>query len=193
MRHLHLVAALLGLALTGPARAQATLVPVASQQLVNPFAVPAPVAPATAPAPAPKPAALPPPIQMPMAPSAATATASALPPGLRAILIRDSGQGLLGSDDANALSIAVTHGRPVRIAGQDYQAEVDAAAIRLYASPKGRLVWEGSLGSPAPISAPLDTSQLKFVPPLSAGVGPGLKAAGAKAGTAEPTAPRSPE
>lgn len=175
MKRLRIVGALWCLAAAGGAQQQAlaqnTAPPAAGKQQLDPFtapaaapAAPAPLAPTqTAPAAAP-------------APPPASGGNPALPPGLRAILIRNNGQGLLGSADANGLSIAVAHGKPVRIGTQDFLAEVSATAIRLYAGPRGRLVWEGSLGSPAPISPPLDMSQLKFVPPLSAGVSPGLKA-----------------
>jgi hypothetical protein len=111
------------------------------------------------------------------------APAQPLPLGLRAILIRDNGQGLLGSADAGAYSIPVAHGKQVRIGDQDYHAEVSKTEIRLYSSPKGKLVWEGTLGGPALISAPIDMSQLRFVPPLSAGVNPGLKSGAGSAAT----------
>lgn len=117
-------------------------------------------------------------------PAPAASPVQPLPTGLRAILIRDNGQGLLSSADANAYSIPVTHGKLVRLGEQDYRVEVTATAIRLYASPRDKLVWEGTLGAPAPLSLPADTSQLRFIPPLSAGVSPGLRSGGAQAGSA---------
>lgn len=123
-------------------------------------------------------------VPLPALPPAPTAsTVQPLPAGLRAILIRDNGQGLLGSSDANAYSIPVTNGKSVRLGEQDYRVEVTATAIRLFASPRDKLVWEGTLGAQAPLNLPADTSQLRFIPPLSAGVNPGLKSGGAQAGS----------
>lgn len=122
----------------------------------------------------------PPPLP-PMAPSGAEQSvmpfpnAHALPPSLRVILIRDKGQGLLGSGEAGTFSIPVAHGKPVRIAGQNYYAEVTKTEIKLYSFPKGSLIWEGSLVGVAPPSVQADASQVKYIPPLSAGVSPGLK------------------
>ncbi len=108
-----------------------------------------------------------------------------LPPqGLRAILISDNGLGLLVG--ADAVSIPVIHGKQIRIAGQDYHAEVTSTEIKLFTAPKGRLVWEGALGGSMLVSVPVDTSQLKYIPPMSAGVSPGLKSA---AGSANSKAP----
>jgi hypothetical protein len=115
----------------------------------------------------------------PVPPPAAVAPVAALPPGLRVVLIRNSGQGLLGTADAGATSIVVSSGKSVRLNGQDYWAEVSATQIRLYAAPKGKIVWEGMLGGPAMSIAPVDMSQARFVPPMSAGVNPGLRGAGA--------------
>lgn len=117
----------------------------------------------------------------PLPPPPMLVLAQPLPPGLRAILIRDNGQGLLGG--ADAFSIPVAHGKQVRIGDQDYHAEVSKTEIKLYSNPKGKLVWEGALGGPAMVSAPVDMSQLRFIPPLSAGVSPGLKSGGASAST----------
>jgi len=177
---------LLCLAWAASALAQTAAAPAAGNQQVDPFATPAPPPQPAAPATRPPP----PPAQ---APAPAPGGAQPLPAGLRALLIRNNGQGLLGSADPNALSMAVANVKPVRIGGQDYLAEVSATTIRLYAGPKGRLVWEGSLGSPTPVSAPLDLSQLKFVPPLSAGVSPGLKSATAAAPSAAPAVTRVSE
>jgi hypothetical protein len=113
----------------------------------------------------------------PVPPSALPAPGS-LPPGLRVVLIRDKGQGLLGTADTGAFSIAVTNGKVLRIGDQDYAAEVTANEIRLYASPKGKLLWQGSLGGPVTVGAPIDMSQAKYSPPLSAGVSPGLRPVG---------------
>jgi len=125
---------------------------------------------------------LPPPIKnfvplppMPPPPS----TNAAFPVGLRALLIRDNGVGLLGAADTQATSIAVVNGKTVRIGDQDYLAEVTASDIRLYLTPKGKLVWQGTLGGPAQVIAPVDMTQVHFTPPLSAGVNPGLRASGA--------------
>ena len=107
----------------------------------------------------------------PVAPHMAT-----LPAGLHTILIRDNGIGLLGTADADAPSIPVAHARGVRIGEQDYYAEVSGSEIRLYTGPKGKLVWQGALGGSALVPLPVDLSQVKFIPPLSAGVNPGLRA-----------------
>jgi hypothetical protein len=109
-----------------------------------------------------------------------------LPTGLRAILIRDNGQGLLGRSDASAFSIPVAHGKTVRIGDHDYHAEVTATEIRLYSGAKGKLLWEGTLGGPEQVSAPVDLSQVRFIPPLSAGVSPGLKSSTSSAKAATP-------
>jgi hypothetical protein len=111
-------------------------------------------------------------------PPVASPTSAPLPPGLRVVLIRDNGQGLLGTADAGAFSIPVANGKMLRLGGQDYAAEVSATEIRLYATPKGKLLWQGTLGGPAMVSAPVDISQAKYIPPLSAGVSPGLKPGG---------------
>lgn len=108
-------------------------------------------------------------------PSAAL-PAPVLPAGLRVLLIRDNGIGLLGTADPEGPSIPVVNGRTVRIGEQDYMAEVTQSDIRLLASGRGRLVWQGMLGGPAQVAAPVDLSQTKFIPPLSAGVNPGLRA-----------------
>jgi len=122
--------------------------------------------------------ALPPPLKpsaIPLPLPPALSNAQPLPQGLRAILIRNNGQGLLGSADPGAFSIPVTHGKQVRIADQNYYAEVSDMEIKLYSAHKGKLIWEGALGGASPINAPVDMSQVKFIPPLSAGVSPGLK------------------
>lgn len=124
----------------------------------------------------------PPGVELPITPL--PTNTPALPPGLRVILIRDKGQGLLGSAEVGAFSIVVTHGKPVRIAGQNYYAEVTQTEIKLYLSSKGKLIWEGSLAGVTPLSAQADASQIKYIPPLSAGVNPGLKSTAASSGTA---------
>jgi hypothetical protein len=101
--------------------------------------------------------------------------APALPAGLRVLLIRDSGIGLLGTADAESPSIPVVNARPVRIGEQDYMAEVTSSEIRLFTNGRGKLVWHGTLGGPATVSVPVDLSQTKYIPPLSAGVNPGLR------------------
>ena len=139
--------------------------------------------------------ALPPPVTFkvsatalpPLPPSPMLLPAQPLPPGLRAILIRDNGMGLLGG--ADEFSIPVANGKQVRIGDQYYHAEVSKTEIKLYSSPKGKLVWEGALGGPAMVSAPVDMSQLRFIPPLSAGVNPGLKSG---AGSASSKTSESP-
>jgi len=108
-----------------------------------------------------------------------------LPVGLRVLLIRDSGIGLLGTSDAEAPSIPVVHGRPVRIGEQDYMAEVTPTEIRLIASGRGKLVWQGTLGGPAQVTVPVDLTQTKFIPPLSAGVNPGLRSGTALGATSD--------
>ena len=113
--------------------------------------------------------------------------APSLPAGLRVMLIRDQGLGLLGLADAGAVPISVSNGKKVRIGSFDYHAVVSATQISLYSSAKGKLIWEGTLGDPVLVSTPMDLSQARYVPPLSAGVSPGLKSAAssAKADTAE--------
>ena len=143
---------------------------------VDPFSAPATVELPAVPAPIKR---------SPVSPALWLQARPVLPPqGLRAILISDNGLGLLVG--ADAVSIPVIHGKQIRIAGQDYHAEVTSTEIKLFAAPKGRLVWEGALGGSMLVSAPVDTSQLKYIPPMSAGVSPGLKSA---AGSANAKAP----
>ena len=97
-----------------------------------------------------------------------------LPPGLHAILIRENGMGLLSSGEPGAPSIAVTNGREVRIQEQDFRVEITQSSIRLFSAWVGRVVWEGSLAGNAAQVLPADMSQFKYIPPLSAGVDPGL-------------------
>ena len=144
--------------------------------LVDPFAINAKVL-----LPPPPPHVKLPAVPLPPSPPV-LAPAPSFPQGLRAILIRDNGQGLLGSAEAGTFSIPVTNGKPVRIGNQDYHAEVSPTEIKLYSSPRGKLIWEGSLGGSSLVSAPIDLSQVKFIPPLSAGVSPGLKSSLATTG-----------
>jgi hypothetical protein len=116
-----------------------------------------------------------------MAPPPAPVLAAALPAGLRVLMIRDNGVGLLGAANAEASSTPVVNGKPVRLGEQDYTAEVTASEIRLYTSLKGRLVWQGMLGGPAQVTPPVDMTQAHFIPPLSAGVSPGLRSSGSGA------------
>jgi len=146
--------------------------------LVDPFAANAKT---TIPLPPPPKAAALAPVPLPPLPPMATP----VPSGLRALLIRDNGIALLGSADAESASIPVVNGKPVRIGEQEYMAEVTATEVRLYASAKGKLVWQGTLGGPAPVAVPVDLSQVKFIPPLSAGVNPGLRAGAASGGAAD--------
>lgn len=176
MRHLTLFLALPLLARVVAAEPEPPGAVVGANLMVDPFTVHAKVV-------------LPPPPSLkqsavalpPLPPPPMLAPAQSLPPGLRAILIRDNGQGLLGG--ADTFSIPVAHGKQVRIGDQDYHAEVSKTEIKLYSTPKGKLVWEGALGGPAMVSAPVDMSQLRFVPPLSAGVSPGLKSGGGSPST----------
>jgi hypothetical protein len=144
---------------------------------VDPFAVSA--GPSLPPPPPGKLTAMPLPA---LPPAPVFGTPQTLPAGLRAILIRDNGQGLLGSADGYA--IVVSNGKTLRLGEQEYRVEVTQTEIRLYAAPHGRLVWEGTLGGPAPVSLPADISQLRFIPPLSAGVNPGLKSGASSLGQA---------
>lgn len=173
-----LFSAFLIFALGGLAQAQSSGPTSTVNPQVDPFAVS--TLPTLPPPPPGKLSAVPLPA---LPPAPATSPVQPLPPGLRAILIRDNGQGLLGSADANAYSIAVTNGKSIRLGDQDYRVEVTRTAIRLYASPRDKFVWEGTLGAPAPATLPADMSQLRFIPPLSAGVSPGLKSGGARAGS----------
>jgi hypothetical protein len=109
-----------------------------------------------------------------------------LPPGLRVLLIGEQGRGLLGSVEAGALSIHVVNGKVLRLAEQDYHAEVTTTEIRLYAASHGKLVWEGALAGTSSVTVPVDLTQVRFVPPLSAGVNPGLKSAASTMGAAGP-------
>lgn len=173
------LALLVGLALSGLAVATESLLAgriVGPNPLADPFTAHATVE--LPPVPSFPPAAL----QLPAPPL--FSNNQPLPQGLRAMLIRDKGYGVLGSGEVGALSIPVAHGKPVRIAGQQYYAEVTRTEIKLFSSLKGKLVWEGGLTGVAPPSVPVDASQVAFVPPLSAGVSPGLKSVASAGGVA---------
>jgi hypothetical protein len=98
----------------------------------------------------------------------------ALPAGLRVILLMESGSGLLSQGDAGSTSITVSHGKWVRINDQDYYAEIFQSSVRLFSAAGGRLMWAGTLAGSSTTPLPADTSQFRYVPPLSAGVNPGL-------------------
>jgi hypothetical protein len=97
-----------------------------------------------------------------------------LPADLRTLLISENGTGLLGTSREGAASIWVTHGKSVRIGEQDVFAEVGKTTIKLYSANKGKLLWEGGLRTYGLTSTTIDLSQRKYIPPLSAGVNPGL-------------------
>jgi hypothetical protein len=97
-----------------------------------------------------------------------------LPTDLRALLISESGTGLLATSKEGAASIWVTHGKLTHIGEQEVFVEVGKTSIRLYSASKGKLLWEGRLRGPDSIDLPVDISQKKYIPPLSAGVNPGL-------------------
>lgn len=156
----------------------------ATNLLSNPFAIPQKVE-------LPPPPVALKPASLPLPPLAVAPPAPSLPAGLRVILVGQSGTGLLGTADTAAASIVVNHGQSVRMGDQDYHAEVGASGIRLYTAPRGKLVWEGTLGGPGLITPPIDMSQLKFVPPLSAGVNPGLGSARSTMPSSEPLITRT--
>lgn len=97
-----------------------------------------------------------------------------LPADLRTLLISENGTGLLGTSEMGATSILVTHGKTLRVGEQEVFAEVGMTSIKLYSASKGKLLWEGGLRGPGLINPPIDMTQLKYIPPLSAGVSPGL-------------------
>jgi len=110
----------------------------------------------------------------------ASATTSATPPvhatlpaGLRVLLIRENAMGLLNTGEPGSHSIPVRSGSVLRLLEQDFHVEVAPSSIRLYAS-SGRLVWEGYLAGESAPTVPADTSQIRYIPPLSAGTDPGL-------------------
>lgn len=107
-------------------------------------------------------------------PTAPPPSAPPLPADLRTLLISEGGTGLLGTSKEGAASIWVTHGKSVRIGEQEVFAEVGKTSIRLYSASKGKLLWEGGLRGPGLTNTSIDLSQRKYVPPLSAGVNPGL-------------------
>lgn len=96
------------------------------------------------------------------------------PAGLRTLLLRARGQGLLGTGVAGTTPIRVSHGQSTMINGNRYRVEVDQHEIRLYSEHKGKLLWAGALNSTSPPNPAADTTQVSYVPPLSAGVSPGL-------------------
>ena len=170
-----LIVSLLGLS----AGAQPAAAPAAHNPMVDPFAA----------IPKPEPVAKPAPRQVAVAPPSAPVpppvVSRGLPAGLRALLIREGDMGLIAAREAGAPSITVFHGKTLRLADQEYFAEVTPASIRLYTSQNGKLLWEGFLSGNVQANLPADTSQIKYVPPLSAGVDPGLGgASGAKASSA---------
>lgn len=170
----HLACALL-LSLTFPYACAQASGAVASAR--NPMADPFAANPRPEPPVRPAPRAVTP---APVAPARVT-----LPAGLRAILIRENGMGLLSTGEVGAPSIPVSHGRDVRIQDQDFRVEMTASSIRLVSAAAGRVVWEGALAGNAAQVLPPDISQMKYIPPLSAGVDPGLGVANA-AGRAMP-------
>lgn len=122
-----------------------------------------------------KPELPPPPIsKLPSVPLPLPPSTPPLPADLRALLISEGGTGLLGTSKEGAASIWVTHGKSVRIGEQELRAEVGKNSIRLYSASKGKLLWEGGLKGPGVINPPMDMSQRKYIPPLSAGINPGL-------------------
>ncbi len=127
------------------------------------------------------PRVVPRPASPPLAP--VTAVRINLPPGLRAILIRENGMGLLATGEAGALSIPVSNGKEVRILDQEFRAEISPGSIRLLSPGTGRVVWEGTLAGNAATVLPADITQFKYIPPLSAGVNPGLGASASNQGS----------
>lgn len=97
-----------------------------------------------------------------------------LPSDLRTILISESGTGLLGTAKEGAPSIWVAHGKWARVGEQEVFVEIGKTSIRLYSASKGKLLWEGQLRGPESTILPADLSQKRYIPPLSAGVNPGL-------------------
>jgi hypothetical protein len=139
---------------------------IANPMALDPFTAPA------------KPAATPAPVaKKPVAAPAPLPRAQPVPAGLRALLISDTGVGVLSA--ADGVSIPVVHGKSVRVGDQDYYVEITETEIKLWSSAKGRLVWAGALAGAVLLSEPADASQLKYTPPLSAGVSPGLSSSGA--------------
>jgi hypothetical protein len=82
--------------------------------------------------------------------------------------------------------LPVAHGKTVRIGDLDYAVEIANNEIRLYLPPRGKLVWQGTLGGVAQVAAPVDMTQAHFTPPLSAGVNPGLRSAAAVGNASDP-------
>jgi hypothetical protein len=168
----HLIFLLLMLfALQGVAQLPPKVISVGINPQADPFQVNAKIELPPPPPPMKHLAAPLPPVPPPITP----APVASLPTGLRVVLIRDNGQGLLGTADFGAASVPVASGKMLSVGGQDYLVEVTATHIRLFASPRGKLMWEGTLSGPAMFNAPIDTSQSKYIPPLSAGVSPGLR------------------
>jgi hypothetical protein len=158
------------LAAPAPAQAQPTM-PMGSNPLADPFALATRV---QSPAPVPEPVRASPVV----APTGNVPhVRSALPASLHVLLIGENGMGLLSNGEAGATSIPVFHGKWVRLLDQEFVAEVSANRVKLLLSG-GRLAWEGALVGTSVAPLPPDTSQMKYIPPLSAGVNPGLGAAG---------------
>ena len=99
---------------------------------------------------------------------------AAIPRTLRVLLISANGTGLLSSSEVGSASIPVADGRTVRIGDAEFIASIGRDHIKLLL-PGGRLAWQGSLAGVTSVSLVPDTSQLKYVPPMSAGVDPGLE------------------
>lgn len=157
----------------------AAVPPPAPNPVADPFA--AHSLPALPPVPQGKPLALPSALPLP-------APLPPLPAGLRVAMTRDHGQALLSTGEMGASSILVSHGKNAWIAGQSYFAEVDARSVRLYQGARGKLLWEGGLGGTALAMVPPDLTQARFIPPLSAGSNPGLRAQGSTGGVMPNTA-----
>jgi hypothetical protein len=142
--------------------------------LQNPFTAP------VKPQPVPVPAVKKPPVAAPAPPRV-----QPVPLGLRAILISERGVGVLSTPDG--VTFPVVNGKTVRINEQDYFAELSGDEIKLYSSFKGRLLWSGRIGGSTLLTEPADASQLKYTPPLSAGVSPGLQSGTASSAPAAGT------
>ncbi|MEY4593368.1 MAG: hypothetical protein RIR18_2263 [Pseudomonadota bacterium] len=112
---------------------------------------------------------------------------TALPPSLRVAMLRRGGYGLLISAETGTNLIPVKDKGTLLLGGQTYYVEVTMDEVNLMRRPKGMPVWTGTLESSPNTAFKVETSQLNFVPPLSAGVNPGLRSShGSTGGTVAP-------
>lgn len=98
-------------------------------------------------------------------------------PNIRLVMIRGWRTAWLSTTDNPKHLTEVRHGESVLLNNRTFFAEVSEDEVRLFSKAKGKLLWLGTL-SGAVGQAQSETATA-FVPPLSAGVSPGLRTSSA--------------